>query len=110
MLCSGNYYDVALFDLTGRTALYSRAACAGTVFPRDLHAIRRPGLRIDQGTACHERTRTLHNVVNLRHLVVHGGGLRLALSPIEQADGNIMPSCIDHSKIWKSIGLSWPYL
>src|SRR5438270_2620580 len=105
----GNDDDVTLFKLMGHTALYSRAGYAGTIFPRDLQAIRRPGLRINHGTACHERPRALHHMVNFRHLVVHGGVLGLALNPVEHTNANIMASCIDHSNIWKSVGLSWPH-
>src|SRR5258706_916541 len=47
----GNDDDVARSELTGHTALDSRAARAGTVFFRDLHATSLPGLRIDQRTA-----------------------------------------------------------
>src|SRR5579864_6622849 len=105
----GNDDNVALFQLMVHTALYSRASYPRTIFLRDLDAIRRPGLWVDHRTACHERPRTLHHVVNLRHLEVHGGVLGLALSPVEHTDANIMASCIDHSNIWKSVGLSWPH-
>src|SRR5579864_9723325 len=101
--------DVAFLQWMVHAALYSRAGHAGTIFPRHLHAIRRPGLRIDHRTACHERPRALHHVVNLRHLEVHSGVLGLALSPVEHTDADIMASCIDHSNIGKSVWLSWPH-
>src|SRR5713226_5843447 len=105
----GNDDNVALFKFMVHTALYSRARYARTIFARDLDAIRRPGFWIDHRTACHQRPRPFHHVVNFRDLEVHGGVLGLALSPVEHTDANIMASCVNHSNIWKSVGLSWPH-
>ena len=104
----GNDDNVARFEVTARAALYGRAACAGTVFLLDLPAIRCPDRRIDQSSAGHERRRALHHVINLRDLIVQGGGLGLVLGPVEHTDANIVPACVDHSNIWESTGLSWP--
>jgi len=76
----GNDDDVARFELMSYTALDSRAARAGTVFFRDLHATSLPGLRIDQRAARHERRRALEHVINFRHFVVQGGGFTPGLT------------------------------
>src|SRR5215471_10598423 len=101
--------NVAFFKFMVHAALYSRARYARTIFARDFDTIRRPGLWLDYRAACHERPGPFHHVVNLRHLEVYGGVLGLALSPVEHTDANIVASCVDHSNIWKSVGLSWPH-
>src|SRR5256886_10815410 len=101
--------NVAFFKFMVHAALYSRTRDARTIFARDFDAIRRPDFWIDYRTARDERSRAFHHVVNLRDLGVHGCVLSLPLSPVEHTDANIMASCIDHSNIWKRIGLSWPH-
>jgi hypothetical protein len=40
---------------------------------------------------------------------VQGSSLFVALSPVEHADADIMPTCVNHSKIGNLLGLARPY-
>src|SRR5207245_120445 len=95
----GNDYHVACLYPTAHTALDGSAARAGAIFQLNGCTVRRSGLSVDHGAPCYEGSRAVYDVIDFSHLEVHGGDSGRFLGPVEGADCDVVPSCVNHANV-----------
>src|SRR5260370_1191347 len=81
------------------TALQNGAIDAGTIQVADRRMVGPPALGIYNGASCHKGPGALHDVVDLRHLVVLDGLLWRFLGPVDCADPHVDSTYVNHANL-----------